>query len=233
MITYLHLTCHQCKEPFSVQLMGNTNRRFCSRDCYWASMRTSPIVLCTQCGCPTISHPSKPRKTCPQCSRPFATFSVEEQFWHLVQKSDGCWLWQGHREPFGYGIIYEKRDSIRNGKRWKAHRLSWTIHYGDIPERVHVLHKCDNPPCVRPDHLFLGTQQDNMTDMCQKGRHKCNFPKGFDHYHSKLTEEQIRYIRTSDISKRGTIVRLARECNVSHVTIRNVLNRKVYSFIND
>lgn len=75
-----------------------------------------------------------------------------------------CREWQGSRTWFGYGSIW------REGRTWVVHRWVWTLANGPIPEGMRVLHRCDNPPCFRLDHLFLGTHQDNMTDMVEKGR---------------------------------------------------------------
>jgi hypothetical protein len=78
----------------------------------------------------------------------------------------GCWIWMGaiKKAKPGYGWVRSK------GKSWAAHRLSWTLHRGPIPAARHVLHRCDIPLCVNPDHLFLGTAADNMRDMAQKDR---------------------------------------------------------------
>lgn len=90
--------------------------------------------------------------------------TLADRFWLKAQKSDGCWEWQGQRNHRGYGdfsIVY---------KRWKAHRYSWFLANGSIPDGMKVLHRCDNTSCVRPDHLFVGTQKDNVHDAIQKGR---------------------------------------------------------------
>jgi len=89
----------------------------------------------------------------------------EERFWDKVQKTDTCWLWIGSTNQDGYG-----RFNI-GGKLGGAHRYSFELHTGEIPEGMHVLHTCDTPACVRPDHLFLGTHSDNMQDMYRKRRH--------------------------------------------------------------
>ena len=90
---------------------------------------------------------------------------VLERFWPKVRKTDECWEWiAGTRGKTGYGSF--KID----GEVIDTHRVSWMIHFGPIPEDKFVLHKCDNRKCVRPDHLFLGTQLDNVRDMISKGR---------------------------------------------------------------
>ena len=90
---------------------------------------------------------------------------LEERFWKYVLKSNGCWEWQGLRTVGGYGLYW-----IERNQQTTAHRVSWLIAYGPIPDGIEVLHSCDNPPCIRPQHLFLGTQQDNIDDMIRKGR---------------------------------------------------------------
>jgi hypothetical protein len=90
-----------------------------------------------------------------------------ERFWSKVGKGSAasCWEWTGARIPQGYGSL-----GTRERSQIGAHRISWSIHNGPIPPGMFVLHRCDNPPCVNPAHLFLGTQLDNMRDKLQKGR---------------------------------------------------------------
>ena len=88
-----------------------------------------------------------------------------EQFWSRVERSDGCWLWMGARLPSGHGQL------LWRGKVIGSHRVAWMLdNESDIPDGLWVLHRCDNPPCVRPSHLFLGTHSDNMKDAAAKGR---------------------------------------------------------------
>lgn len=89
---------------------------------------------------------------------------AEVMFWAKVDRSGECWVWLGARDARGYGRLR------RRGRYVKAHRYVWTITNGEIPEGLFACHHCDNPPCVRPDHLFLGTQSDNARDMVAKGR---------------------------------------------------------------
>jgi HNH endonuclease len=91
-------------------------------------------------------------------------------FWDkfLMIPEHACWEWIGTKNEYGYGI------KTVNNKAVRAHRLSWEIHNGAIPKNLCVCHKCDNPGCVRPDHLFLGTKKDNNRDKGNKGRHPCS-----------------------------------------------------------
>jgi hypothetical protein len=91
--------------------------------------------------------------------------TLEERFWAKVHKTDGCWLWTGGHSH-GYGNLARTKQE----GPILAHRYSYELAYGSFPAELHVLHTCDTPRCVRPDHLFLGTHQDNIADMARKGR---------------------------------------------------------------
>lgn len=94
------------------------------------------------------------------------------RFWRRVTLSPGCWEWQGGRGTRGYG-----RYSPRRGHSQYAHRYAYQLAFGPIPEGYHICHHCDNPPCVRPTHLFAGTASDNAKDMWAKGRASFNLPR--------------------------------------------------------
>lgn len=127
----------------------------------------------------------------------------------------GCIEWAGCKHEFGYGILRVHNRNVY------AHRLAWELAHGSIPDDMHVLHKCDNPPCINPTHLFLGTQVDNVVDMLKKGRHAA--ARGELSGRAKLTEEQVRAIKCDS--------RIAKEIaplyRVSTVQI-NAIKRGVY-----
>jgi len=110
--------------------------------------------------------------------------TAQERFWSRVDKSHGkepqsnCWVWTGGLDAEGYGVFY-----IGN-KRWQAHRFAWELAHGPIPCGQKICHRCDNPPCVREDHLFCGTQRENVLDAARKGRLKA-YKKGADHHNAR------------------------------------------------
>jgi hypothetical protein len=127
---------------------------------------TTPSKNTIQCPCGKVFSADKSAKRI-YCSRKCyglaKVIPVELRFWKNVKKTEGCWLWTG-ASTFGYGTI------SKDGSQRKATRVSWEIFYGYDPVGKHLLHKCDTPACVRPDHLFLGNDRDNHRDRAIKGR---------------------------------------------------------------
>jgi hypothetical protein len=95
----------------------------------------------------------------------FPPTPIEKRFWPKVRKTETCWLWTGTKNERGYGFT-----TYTDGRNAKAHRVAWELTNGPIPEGLWVLHRCDVPSCVRPDHLFLGDAKENTRDMHAKGR---------------------------------------------------------------
>ncbi len=131
-------------------------------------------------------------KKCMKLKLYYQGICPEKRFWkHVDKKLDHeCWNWIGYHNHNGYGSIKVNKKLIR------VHRFSWVLHNGKIPnETPCVLHYCDNPKCVNPGHLFLGTQYDNVHDMISKNR--ANNLKGENHGSHKLTLDQVKYIRAA------------------------------------
>jgi len=114
--------------------------------------------------------------------------TLKERFMNSVNKTDSCWLWKGKIPAHGYGYIQI------NKKCYRAHRVSWEIYFGEIPKGMLVCHKCDVPSCVNPDHLFLGSDADNMRDRDEKCRVAHN--KGEKCGKSKIKESDVIAIKT-------------------------------------
>lgn len=149
-----------------------------------------------------------------------------QKFWARVDTAGECWTWTAGRSKQGYGWF------SCQAVRWAAHRFSWVLHFGPIPPGIDVLHSCDNPPCVRPDHLFLGTDADNAADKESKGRG--NHPSGLRHGSrtrpdrvlrgerhpgAKLTAPDVMVIRRRYAAGGVSQQLLAREFGVARSTV--------------
>lgn len=142
--------------------------------------------------------------------------SLKERWEAYTEKGEDCWLWVGSRDPNGYGRL-----NI-NGRPELAHRLAWRLFCSEITSDQHVLHKCDNPSCVRPDHLFLGDQVANNADMKSKGRYRPGVSLGEAHGCAKLTEDQVREIRASS----GPSELAAKHYGISGRQVRDIRLRR-------
>jgi hypothetical protein len=166
--------------------------------------------------------------------------TTEERFWKNVDKSGGpesCWLWTAGKSG-DYGDFWIA------GGHTGAHRMAYVLSRGGIPDGMFVCHKCDNPICVNPAHLFLGTCADNLADMAQKGRaakgdqngrrlHPESVPRGEGSASAKLTEQQVIAMRVRFAGGGVTKSDLMREYGVSHRQVRNILARRQWAHVTD
>jgi HNH endonuclease/helix-turn-helix protein len=148
---------------------------------------------------------------------------IADRFWPKVKKTETCWLWTGGLDGSGYGHIVESRSVPgKVGTHRRASHVAWEIETGrPFPAGMRALHTCDNPTCVRFEHLFLGTQQDNIRDMDAKGRRQRRHPTTI----SKLTLEQAREIQARRAAGKSSYA-LAAEFGVNQSTISRICTGK-------
>jgi len=154
--------------------------------------------------------------------------NLEEKFLSRVQKTETCWIWTGgktgrsrNRNGNGYGIF-----CISGTTRMQAHRMSYRLFVGEIPEGLILMHTCDNPMCVNPDHLRAGTNRENIDDMIAKGRSQRGERSGV----AKLNNSDVLQIR--ELSKNGmSYYQIAQKFNVSRCQISIIVRRKGWTHI--
>ena len=141
------------------------------------------------------------------------------RFWSHVERGEGCWLWTGHRSKDGYGVF-----QLRPRVPGRAHRVSWYLNFGEIPVGSVIRHTCHNPPCVRPDHLRVGTQKENVEDELDRG----TFPRGSRHGMARLTEADVLEIRRLAVDGE-TYRTIATRFGVSHHTVGVIVRRQAWA----
>ena len=181
-------------------------------------------LYCRKRFVPTLRSSKRTQKCCsPSCGSRYRyqlTFNV--RFWRRVKKTKRCWLWTGAKYNSGYGFM-----RISPYISTRSHRVAWQISHGKIPNKMLVLHKCDVPSCVRPSHLFLGSDADNHRDAMLKLRHS----HGESHGMVRLTEQDVLKIRKLYSGVRGDMERLAKQFNVSSVNIHCIIRKKSWKHL--
>lgn len=151
---------------------------------------------------------------------------IEDRFWEKVDKTtspNGCWLWTAAVSSAGYGQINQ---GGQHGTHIAAHKLSWQLANGPRPEHLCICHRCDNPRCVNPEHLFLGTQKDNIQDALKKGRK----PFGEKHPLARWSEGDIRAMFAMR-ARGATQTEIADHFGTKQPAIQSILSRKAWSHV--
>lgn len=158
------------------------------------------------------------------------TMNLRQRLYSHAKKNDetGCWEWAGSKRGcYGRIIVGSRVDGTRRSDT--AHRVSYIINFGEIPDGLYVCHKCDNPACINPNHLFLGTAKENMEDCSKKGRIVAK--AGENQGRSKLTEESVRDARRKFFVERVSSWRMADIYCVSRRTMWNALTGKTWKCV--
>lgn len=210
--------CECCEKEFEWTRYGNRNApRFCSHPCRLKNGGTGAI--------------EKPRLKISDMSEEEKMRRLKKSFEKHVIRQEGCWGWKGPTARGGYAVMSCRRAMGSD----RGHKASWMIHFGSIPARMHVCHKCDNPICTNPDHLWIGTHQQNNDDKISKGRQAHNIPphkRGSENGSSKLSENQVKEIKGL-ILEGHSCHRIGKEFGVSHQTILRIKNGKNWKHITE
>jgi len=150
---------------------------------------------------------------------------IKEKIQNYTKDKAGCWIWNGATTNFGHGRIKI------NNKTLSVHRISYEIHRGKIPNGLFVCHHCDNPTCINPKHLFLGTRSDNMKDAYNKGRIKIPCHHGEYAYQHILTEKDVKKILKIKKEKKISEQELGKKFGVARNTINNIINNRNWKHI--
>lgn len=237
----IDILCSFCKKKFSSKWAPSWNRpspKYCSRACMASGFFKIVSNTCGSCGKEFETRPCEVRKyCCLKCfKRPISypnrkktpsfwdtateehkIIRYKEMFENKVIKKEGCWGWKGVPGKSGYGHIGSYRNLIT------AHRLSWIIHNEPIPEGFWVLHKCHNPICSNPNHLYLGTAKDNTQDMFEAGRGNRSRQNSKN---SKLTLEQAKEIKILLATTKLSQYEIAKKFNVGRGTVQDIKRNK-------
>jgi hypothetical protein len=147
--------------------------------------------------------------------------SADDRFWSKVDRAHSCWIWRAACRGDGYGAFSVK------GRQIAAHRYSYEVHHGEIPQGMVVMHTCDRPTCVNPAHLRLATNAENAADSARKARR----PRGSRQHAAKLTEGQVLDLRARYAAGGVSQKELAAEYGVSHALVSNIITRRIWNHI--
>jgi len=214
-------SCEHCGKDFKPV---KRSRRFCSKWCSTKATAIGRVLVgkCQLCGTACVGATVV---FCAACRHgDVLRVHEERRFWSKVRRGNAeeCWEWVGGSwNKNGYGLFHTSEPR----KMVTAHRFSWKLSNGDAGDRL-VCHHCDNPKCVNPAHLFLGTQQDNMADKCRKGRQARGERSG----HVRLTEAVVMDIRARRAA--GAVMReIAEALGLSISTVTKVANRQTWRHV--
>lgn len=224
--------CKNCNIKFE----RNRKRIFCSRICHYkCKYKCSKLIKkCLQCNIEFKFYKLLYKKDPNFCSL------ICKKMWHktpenkieqlkkaldrnTIKNQEECWGWKGTVSPNGYGRIWFA------GKVINASRASWFVHYGLIyNKKLCVLHKCDNPICSKPDHLFLGTNKDNTRDMIKKGRKRG--PKGIEVHTAKLNEEKVKQIKEL-LKQKMSLKYICEKFEISMTSVIYINQNKIWKHV--
>ncbi len=172
---------------------------------------------------------------------PYPSPETIKRFLDKLEKQGDCWIWTASKRNKGYGAIAWIDPKSRKAINERAHRVSFRLFNGDIPENLFVLHRCDNPACCNPDHLFLGTKADNNRDMVEKGRHvsggtHCgsHYPSGkwksgLSHWNAKINENIVREIRKD--KETMSYSQLKKKYGLSQTCLFKIVHRRTWNHV--
>lgn len=213
------LSCRHCGGTFSRRPHVAHRAHFCSKRCQWLSRKVAHI--CPRCGT-TFHRKSSQTAVTRYCSRACkeneTDAEIADRFWSYVEKGPSCWLWTGRTLQAGYGQFTAHK------QRFQAHRWAFAATYGPILEGAEICHSCDNPPCVNPDHLWLGNAQTNCDDKIAKGRHV----HGERCHNAKVTEAQVREIRRLHATTKVTQAAIARRFGLQKQLVGRIIRRATW-----
>lgn len=155
--------------------------------------------------------------------------SPAERLWRYVTKTDGCWIWTGYKNNKGYGLLHAGSQCAGTRRMLLVHRLSYEIHFGEFPQDALICHRCDVPACVNPDHLFIGTDHDNIVDSVKKNRWGDRARRGAAHHAARLDAGTARLIQFQYLDGGLTKRALAAKHGVHTSTITKIIDGSHWS----